>query len=101
MAIFEDFEWDDGKARANLRKHKVNFEQAVLLFESRDLFEDIQESGEYGEERWVAVGRVGQRVLYCVYVWRGPRRRIISLRRADATEIEEFERWIAEDRRGF
>ena len=26
------FEWDDGKARKNLKKHKVSFEEAVTVF---------------------------------------------------------------------
>jgi uncharacterized DUF497 family protein len=100
MVKIEGFEWDDAKARSNLRKHKVAFELAILLFESPDLFEDIDETDEMGEDRWVAFGRIGQRVLQCAYVWRGPRRRIISLRRADRSEIEEFERRVAQARGG-
>ncbi len=27
-----EFEWDDGKARANVRKHGVTFEEAMTVF---------------------------------------------------------------------
>jgi uncharacterized protein len=101
MARVDGFEWDDAKARANARKHGIPFELAILLFDSPDIFEDISEIDESGEERWIAIGRIGQRVLQCVYVWRGERRRIISLRRATRSEIKGFERRVAEARGGF
>ena len=27
-----DFEWDTGKAKSNVRKHKINFERATTVF---------------------------------------------------------------------
>jgi uncharacterized DUF497 family protein len=46
-----EFEWDDAKAAANLRKHKVSFGLATRVFD--DLFALVERDlgGEFGEER--------------------------------------------------
>ena len=30
-----EFEWEDGKARANLRKHRVDFADAATMFDGK------------------------------------------------------------------
>ena len=81
-----DFEWDDDKAAANVRKHGVSFEQAALAF--RDLFAvewlDMREG--YGEERIILVGTSQGQILAVVYTEREERIRIISARRATKHE---------------
>jgi len=85
-----DFEWDDDKAAANVRKHGVSFEQAALAF--RDLFAvewlDIRES--YGEERIILVGTSQGQILAVVYTEREERIRIISARRATKHEKDTY-----------
>ena len=88
----EDFEWDDGKALTNVRKHKVSFYDARWVFD--DLFilveGDLSESDD--EIRYVAIGMVEGLALTVIYVERGTRIRIISARKANAYEQRKYDR---------
>ncbi len=46
----------------------------------------------YGERRFIAYAPIGERLYVVVYSPRGPRRRIISLRRANRREVVRYER---------
>jgi hypothetical protein len=65
-----EFEWDERKAVANLKKHDIDFADAALV-----LFDDLalttRDPGAYGEERFASVGLdpLG-RTLVVVYTWR-------------------------------
>jgi uncharacterized protein len=54
----ELFEWDDEKARANLVKHRIDFHDAVLVFDDPGVCDDPDESMNYDEERFKAVGMI-------------------------------------------
>ena len=77
-SLIVEYEWDPPKAQANLRKHKVSF----LI------------ASEYGEERWIVIGRVEQMILFVVYTQRGQRTRLISARRA--THYEQRNYWLGD-----
>lgn len=82
------FEWDPAKNQANKRKHRVGFELAQHVFEDPDGQEIINGTDEeYGEERWVAIGRPDLNrtlVLSVIFTPRHPDiLRIISARKAD------------------
>jgi uncharacterized DUF497 family protein len=47
-----EFEWDSGKAEANLRKHRVSFEEAARVFLDPQRIETIDDRENYGEDRW-------------------------------------------------
>lgn len=83
------FEWDPKKAQANLRKHKVSFEDAQSVFsdERALLIDDPDHSEE--EDRFVLLGlSQSLRLLVVVHCYRAEGRviRIISARKADADE---------------
>jgi len=80
------FEWDDEKARSNLAKHKVPFEVAKLVFGDPQLLDEVDDSMDYDEERYKAVGMIDGRVLSVVYTVRSERTRLISARKATARE---------------
>ncbi len=83
------FEWEPVKARANLAKHNVDFEDAVRIFDGRSLeSEDVRR--DYGEQRIQALGAPGNSVLFVVYTWRGGVRRIISARGASDHERQAY-----------
>jgi len=85
-----DFEWDAGKAAANLRKHGVDFADATgVLFDELALT-ILDERAT--EDRFITLGMdpLG-RVLVVVYTWRGDRVRMISARKATARERREYE----------
>ena len=50
------FEWNDGKAAANLKKHKISFEEAKTVFvdERAKLIDDPDHSQD--EDRFVLLG---------------------------------------------
>jgi uncharacterized DUF497 family protein len=59
------FEWDEAKAKSNLRKHGVRFEDAMLVF--ADPFALVEQDRSEGRElRWQTLGLVGDIVLLLV-----------------------------------
>lgn len=92
MATIEhgDFEWDDAKATANLRKHGISFEEAATVFADPAyiLLPDVVRPG-----RFLALGLSGlARVLVVVHIEKGLHVRIISARKATSTEERTYER---------
>lgn len=85
-----DYEWDSNKAKANLRKHGVDFADAATVFID-DLALTIPDD-TLDEERFVSIGKdeLG-RVLVVVYAWRGEDIRIISARKANRRERKQYE----------
>jgi uncharacterized protein len=81
-----EFEWDDAKAAANLRKHKISFQVATRVFD--DLFALVEQdlSQEFGEERFLITGIVDGLIIVVVHTERGERIRIISARKANSYE---------------
>jgi uncharacterized DUF497 family protein len=86
-----EFEWDEAKQIGNLRKHGVDF-AAVRQFDWAEVQESEDRRKNYGERRWVAYGRIGDRLHVLIYTRRGERVRVISLRRANNKETDEYER---------
>lgn len=84
------FEWDEKKRKTNLKKHGVDF-YAVANFNWDDCIRIIDNRKNYGEERWVATGEIGDDIYICVYVMRGNDIRIISLRKANQKEVYFYE----------
>ncbi len=87
-----EFEWDEAKAKANLKKHKVSFLTGAAIFSNRRL-ERIDDREDYGELRWIALGRVDNEVYRVVFTWRGENRiRLISAQKASKDEREIYHR---------
>ena len=84
-----DFEWDPRKAAANVRKHGIQFADAVVVLEDERALTLRDDSRE--EERWVTIGMDAlARVLAVVYTWRGAAARIISARPATPNESRQY-----------
>ena len=65
------FSWDPAKARTNVRKHRVSFEEAQTAFldEQARLIDDPDHSD--GEDRFILIGlSAALRVLVVVHVYR-------------------------------
>lgn len=82
---FMQFEWDAEKAALNLKKHGVDFRDAVQVFNDVNRIEwyDFAHSDE--EDRYNTIGMVRQ-VLFVVYTERREKTRIISARKATPRE---------------
>ena len=62
-----EFEWDESKAEANVRKHGVTFEEAAEIF-----FDPFYRTGEAsvneGEDREFIIGYTLRRVYFSRYI---------------------------------
>ena len=86
-----EYEWGPDKAAINLRKHKVNFADAVGVFDDPRALSMLDPAPH--EERFIAVGMdLLGRVLVVIYTHRGERARIISARNATPSERRIYER---------
>ena len=85
-----EFEWSLAKAALNLRKHRVSFPYATRVFLDPHRQEQLDTREEYGEERWIALGRVDEVVLVVVYTLRGSKIRLISARKADRSDYGNY-----------
>ncbi len=86
------FEWDREKAQANLRKHRVSFEEAVTAF-GDPLSLTIPDPGHsLAEQRFLLVGqtRMG-RLAVVAHTERERRIRVISARLATRRERKAYE----------
>jgi uncharacterized protein len=84
------FEWDPNKDRLNRRKHRVAFADTFAVFEDPRAL--TQADAEHDEERYVTLGMdCFGRLLVVVYTWRGETIRIISARKANRSEVRQYE----------
>jgi hypothetical protein len=91
------FEWDAAKAAANLRKHRVSFQEAVTVFsDERGLLLDDPEHST-SEDRFILLGlssRLDTLVVVHCYREAQDSIRIISARQATRPERAAYEaRW--------
>jgi len=84
------FEWNEGKAKNNIIKHGISFEEAAEVF-----FDPFYQTGDASvniEERDFIIGySLSERLLLAVYIERGEFTRIISARRTTRHERKLYE----------
>ena len=84
-----EYEWDEAKQLENLEKHQIDF----LSIQSFDWNSAVRYPSPRLEEiRWMAIGFIEGRLHCVIYTDREERRRIISLRKANARERRRYER---------
>ena len=87
-----NFEWAEEKARANLRKHKVSFDEAITVFSDPLSVTILDPEPTVGEQRYIGIGTSDKgRILVVVYTELGANIRIISCRKATRTERRSYE----------
>ena len=84
------FTWNKSKAKKNYTKHGVGFDLAKSVFKDPFAIEFLDDRQDYGEERFVIIGRVDHHLLYVAYTERNEVIRIISARRATKHEQEAY-----------
>lgn len=89
------FEWDSIKAKSNLTKHGVSFEEASTIFSTEQIRVFVDDANStIAEERLVAIGySLHNRILTVVHCYREDDEviRIISARKATKPEKKFFE----------
>ena len=90
------FDWDTHKARSNLRKHGVSFEDAVGVFRDPFALTIFDEAHSVDEERWVTLGEInGNLLVILAHTWQDDNAnvfvRLISARPATTHEIKQYQ----------
>ena len=85
-----EFQWDENKSRANLRKHGLSFEDANIAF-TGDTVTFPDDRSDYGEKRYITLGDLVGRVVVIVHTLRGETIRIISMRKANGREKKIYQ----------
>jgi len=92
-----EFEWDPSKAKANFKKHGVEFERAAEVFRDPLALTITDKEHSETEDRWITLGKesAGQYVLV-VHTFEQltselGRVRLISARKPTSAEIRTYE----------
>lgn len=86
------FEWDSEKEKINIKKHKIAFSTAKLVFADSNRLEYYDEKHSVYEDRYITIGMANQylMVLTVVYTERKDAIRLISARKATSEERKEY-----------
>jgi len=88
----KNFEWDENKAKENIRNHQISFEEAATIFKDPFSITIFDPDHSIGEDRYVDIGCSSTgRVLIVVYTERGQNIRIISCRKTEPNERRKYE----------
>jgi uncharacterized protein len=89
-------EFDDDKDSINQNKHgfSLAFGQQILASVDAVIVETFRLVDE--EERFKAIASVDGKLHTCVFVWRGDVARMISVRRSNANEQRDFDRYSSQ-----
>jgi uncharacterized DUF497 family protein len=80
-----EFEWDENKRDLNIEKHKIDFADAISIFEGV-VYTVPDDRKDYGESRFISIGLMSEIEITVVYAVRSGVFRIISARRAHPKE---------------
>jgi len=87
-----NFEWDEDKAKSNLAKHAVSFEEAATVFGDPLSLTIHDPAHSQVEDRFIIIGNSYQRkLLVVVHTERGDNIHIISARCAAKQERMNYE----------
>lgn len=90
-----NYTWDQQKNKQNIKKHGIDFTDAIEMFQFPMLI-GIDNREDYGEERWVGIGFLKGLVAVIVYTEDDFNDivRIISVRKATTNESKKFKKTI-------
>jgi len=93
LGYFE-FVWDEEKYDINLKKHGITFEEASTVFEDDDMIYKMDAKHSRNEIRYKIIGMSDypRLLVVCHCIWDGNTVRIISARKANKTETQEYDR---------
>lgn len=92
-----NFEWDERKNKQNIRKHGIDFADAVAMFD-HPMLVSLDTRKQYAEDRWIGIGLLRATVAVVVYVeWEDEETiRILSARKATKHESKEYHKRVAD-----
>jgi uncharacterized DUF497 family protein len=85
-----EISFDAAKNERNVATRGISFEQAARFeWDAALIIADTRQ--DYGERRFQALGRIGERLHMLVFTPRSGRAHVISLRRANKREVRRYE----------
>jgi uncharacterized protein len=84
-----EFEFDPNKSLKNKEKHGINFIEGQELWQDIDLLEIRATTVD--EERYVVIGKIGNKYWTGIITYRGDKIRIISIRSSRIEEEKLYE----------
>lgn len=90
------FEWDYKKAKTNISKHGISFEDATTVFKDKNMLSIYDEKHSENEDRWITIGMDLQtRTLVVVHTFISidkdtTKIRVISARKATKKEQKMY-----------
>ena len=90
-----NFEWNQGKAKTNIRKHKISFEQAATIFKDPRAISIYDDEHTDSEDRWISLCLTSNGILLVVHhafeqLDNNVIIRIISSRKATKREAKQY-----------
>ena len=89
------FEWDDAKRQSNLLKHGFDFVGIEEVFDG-DTVTILDDRFDYGENRFITLGLLQERVVVIAHTETEEMIRIISVRKATKNEEISYFQQIAD-----
>jgi hypothetical protein len=84
-----NFEYDERKSAANLKKHGIDFKEAQRLWEDSEILEIHARSED--EPRFLYIGVIDGKHWSAITTPRTEKLRLISVRRSRQSEVELYE----------
>ena len=85
-----EFEWDENKNATNKEKHGIVFNDAKSVFDDSKRKTSPDMRNDYGEDRWITIGKMIDTIIVVVYTIRNTIYRIISARYAKKKERDIY-----------
>ncbi len=91
-----NIEWDPGKAKTNIKKHKISFEKAATIFRDPRAISIYDNEHSDREDRWITLGLSSNGILLVVHHTfeqldnSNANVRIISSRKATKIEMKQY-----------
>jgi uncharacterized protein len=98
MSDSMEFEWDEGKRRANIAKHGIDFEDAKEVFSDPAAYTVISPR-PVNERRYLSVGLAKGALIAVINTRRGEVLRIISARATRRSERQYYGGEVAKEKR--
>ena len=86
-----EFEWDQDKSDACFTERGFDFAYVLRAFMDVDRLIHKDTRWDYGEDRYQLLGAIDGRVFFVAYTIRGTVLRIISARKANQREVNDYE----------
>ncbi|MCK4514468.1 MAG: BrnT family toxin [Spirochaetaceae bacterium] len=84
-----EFEFDPKKSMSNKHKHGIDFVEGQTLWDDPERLE--LPARTVGEQRYMLIGKIGDKHWSAVFTTRGESTRVVSVRRARTEEIDAYE----------